>query len=175
LRSELALARPRLSDAPAIVALARRTSLDENSSYAYLLMCRDFDETCVVARDRDDDRVVGFVTGFRRPSSPDTVFVWQIATAEDVRGRGVARAMLDELLERTGAEALEATVTETNTVSFALFRATARAHGWRCSEEVLFDSSHFPCGEGHETEVLVRLAAPAERSTSRPRQEERHP
>ena len=77
---------------------ATREVLDLNSSYAYLLWCRDFGRPPSVAE--HDGRVGGFVTGFVRPEDPRRVFVWQVAVDEALRGRGVAAAMLNDLLDR---------------------------------------------------------------------------
>ncbi|MDX5310866.1 MAG: GNAT family N-acetyltransferase, partial [Rhodococcus sp. (in: high G+C Gram-positive bacteria)] len=73
--------------------------LDVNSSYAYVLWCRDFAATSVVAT-AGDHEAVGFVSGYRRPEAPDTLFVWQVAVDQDQRGRGVAGRMLDSLWDR---------------------------------------------------------------------------
>src|SRR6187397_2567124 len=54
--------------------------LDVNSSYSYVLWCRDFSATSIVAEDAG--RVVGFVTGYIRQDAPDTLFVWQVAVDE---------------------------------------------------------------------------------------------
>src|SRR5690606_40282301 len=76
LGEDITITRPQVSDGVACWRLAEATGvLDVNSRYAYLLWCRDFAATSVVAR-RDDD-VVGFVTGFRRPDEPSTLVVWR--------------------------------------------------------------------------------------------------
>jgi L-2,4-diaminobutyric acid acetyltransferase len=60
------IAEPVLADGPHLWRLARDSRvLDLNSSYAYLLWCRDFAATSVVAK--VDGNVVGFVTGYVRP------------------------------------------------------------------------------------------------------------
>ena len=57
---------PATNDAAQIWQLVRETVvLDANSAYLYLLLCRDFSGSCLVAR--QDGRVVGFVTGYRLP------------------------------------------------------------------------------------------------------------
>lgn len=57
--------------------------LDLNASYAYVLWCRDFAGTSVVATVNGE--VVGFVTGYRRPKQPATLMVWQVAVDEQLR------------------------------------------------------------------------------------------
>ncbi|MGB7362632.1 MAG: GNAT family N-acetyltransferase, partial [Rhodococcus sp. (in: high G+C Gram-positive bacteria)] len=70
---------PRAGDGIRLWEIARDSQvLDVNSSYSYVLWCRDFSDTTVVAVDADD-KPVGFVTGYLRPDSTDTIFVWQVA------------------------------------------------------------------------------------------------
>lgn len=134
-------------------ALAGECGLDLNSPYAYVMWGRYHQETTVVAE--DEAGVAGFVLAFRVPRDPDTVFVWQIAVAGDRRGRGIGGALLDELVDRTGARCVEATVTPSNAASAAMFRALAARHGTTAAEEPCFAEHHFPAG--HEAEVLFRI------------------
>jgi L-2,4-diaminobutyric acid acetyltransferase len=147
----------RLEDGPALWALARANGLDENSPYAYLLWSEYFRDTTVVAAD-GGDRPVGFVMAFLRPDEPETVFVWQVGVAAVHRGRGIAGRLLDVLFERTGARAVEATVTPTNTASQTLFRRFGERHGLRVSVEPLFAEELFPAG--CEAEHRFRIGPP---------------
>lgn len=137
-------------------------TLDLNSPYAYLLWCRDFADTSVVALG-DDGRPCGFVTGYLRPARPDTLFVWQIAVDAPYRGRGLARRMLDELA--SDREYVEATIAPGNAASTGLFESFARDHGRALTRCPLFDEELFP--DGHEPEVLFRLG-PRPRPVGRP-------
>ena len=133
--------------------------LDLNSSYSYLLWCRDYAGTSVVARDATGSPV-GFVTGYLRPTAPRTLLIWQVAVDHGQRGRGLAAAMLDALAARTrrrlGVELVETTVTPDNTASDRLFTSFARRHQAPLKREVLFDSVVFP-EQGHAPEVLYRI------------------
>ncbi|MCF6523341.1 diaminobutyrate acetyltransferase [Streptomyces sp. JJ36] len=156
----LKLDAPRLEDGAAIWRIARDSkTLDLNSSYSYLLWCRDFADTSVVARDAAGEPV-GFVTGYLRPQSPLTLVVWQVAVDEAQRGRGLAAAMLDGLTLRVaedlGIDGIETTITPDNTPSNRLFTSYAERHGAALEREVLFDAGVFP-EEGHEPEVLYRI------------------
>lgn len=156
----LKLDTPRLEDGAAIWRIARDSrTLDLNSSYSYLLWCRDFADTSVVARDSGGDPV-GFVTGYLRPRRPETLVVWQVAVDEAQRGRGLAAAMLDGLTARAaeslGIHGIETTITPDNTASNRLFSRYAERHDAPLEREVLFDSGVFP-DEGHEPEVLYRI------------------
>ena len=145
---------PTASDGPAMWDLARASGLDENSPYAYVMWGEYHAGTSVVAVDDDGD-LVGFVMGFRVPAAPETVFVWQVATSEACRGQGIGARLLDSLVERTGAEAVEATVTPGNDPSAALFRGLGKRHGKRVEETPLFAEDLFP-GD-HEAEVRFRI------------------
>jgi len=129
-------------------------TLDVNTSYAYLLWCRDFADTSVIAE--LDGAPVGFVTGYLRPDAPGTLMVWQVAVAEAARGHGLASRMLEELVSRTSAEAVETTITADNEASIALFTGLARRHGAGHEVTPLFTERMYP--DGHDTEFLHRIA-----------------
>jgi L-2,4-diaminobutyric acid acetyltransferase len=149
---------PTVDDGAAMWRIARDSRiLDLNSSYSYLLWCRDFARTSVVAR--ADGTPVGFVTGYVRPERPRTLVVWQVAVDHDHRGRGLAAAMLDALTARTrgdlGVDRVETTITPGNTASHRLFTAFGRRHEAGVERDVLFTGAQFP--DGHDTEVLYRI------------------
>ena len=158
--AELQIDRPNVADGAALWRIARDSKvLDLNSSYSYLLWCRDFAATSAVARD-GQGKPVGFVTGYLRPDRPRTLLVWQVAVDETHRGRGLAGALLDALVARASAEhritAVETTITPGNTASERLFDAFAERHGAALEREVLFPTSLFPDGP-HDPEVLYRI------------------
>lgn len=147
--------RPDLRDGAVLWRMARDSgSLDLNSPYAYLLWCDQFAETSIVAE--VDGSPAGFLIGFRPPGREHVLFVWQVAVAPERRGLGLAGRMLDTLVERLGARAVEASVTPSNTASRKLFQAFARRAGCTCSEAPYLDPDHFP-DHGHESEVLFRI------------------
>lgn len=130
--------------------------LELNQSYAYILMCQHFGNTCLVAE--TDEKMVGFVLAYVPPRQPDTVFVWQIGVARDVRGRGVGLHLLRHLLALDGCrnvQYVEASVTPSNKPSQNLFRAFARKWGVSCRKLPFFPSEFFP--EDHEPEYLYRM------------------
>ncbi|GGV25211.1 L-2,4-diaminobutyric acid acetyltransferase [Actinomadura cremea] len=155
---DVRLQEPSLTDGPEMWRLARDSKvLDVNSPYSYTLWCRDFADTSVVASDAGVP--CGFITGYTRPSSTDTFFVWQVAVDHDHRGQGLARRMLDDLADRLagrGHRYMEATVTPDNAASTAMFESFARARGCDLVRSPLFGAEHFPEG-GHEPEVLFRI------------------
>ncbi|AWT42359.1 MULTISPECIES: diaminobutyrate acetyltransferase [Streptomyces] len=158
--ADLLIDRPSVADGSALWRIARDSeALDLNSSYSYLLWCRDFAGTSAVAR-REDGQPIGFVTGYVRPERPHTLLVWQVAVDSAYRGRGLAAALLDGLTARLAAERaiteVETTITPGNTASERLFTSFAARHGATVEREVLFDAGLFPDGP-HDPEVLYRI------------------
>ena len=157
LTDDVSIERPGVDDGAALWRIARDSgSLDLNSSYAYLLWCRDFADTSVVARRRG--AVVGFISGYLRPAAPRTVVVWQVAVDSSCRGKGVAARMLDGLVNRLapmGVRYLETTVTADNTASNRLFSSFAARHGADMDRAELFGRADFP--DGHDPEFLYRI------------------
>lgn len=132
--------------------------LDLNSCYAYLLLCRDFSRTSVVAE--DGGRVVGFISAYRPPHAGDVVFVWQVAVHASQRGRRLAARMLHEIVSREackGVRFLETTVTPSNEPSRALFRSFARDLSAELVEEQGFTADMFGDSGSHEEERLLRI------------------
>ena len=145
---------PQIADGVRLWQLAKDSQvLDVNSSYSYLLWCRDFSDTTIVAESAGD--VVGFVSGFMRPQSPTTLFVWQVAVDRAQRGRGLGVAMLNRLLDTTAAHTLETTISPDNTASIAMFTALARRRDTSISKQTLFSADNFP--DSHQPEDLYTV------------------
>lgn len=134
-------------------------ALDLNSPYAYLLAGHHFGSTSVVAESPDGE-VVGFVMAYPPPTAAHQVFVWQVAVDPSQRGTGIARRMLDQVIdlavEAHGVTTMTATVTPSNEASRRLFRSVARDRGAEYSEQPCFDAELFP-GEGHEPEHEILI------------------
>ncbi|MEU9189175.1 diaminobutyrate acetyltransferase [Streptomyces sp. NPDC048484] len=157
---ELRIDRPHVDDGAALWRIAKDSgTLDLNSSYSYLLWCRDFAGTSAVARTADGEPVA-FVTGYFRPERPHTLLVWQVAVDAAQRGRGLAAALLDGLTLRVAGQSeltcMETTISPGNTASERLFTSYAARHGATVEREVLFDTGQFPDGP-HDPEVLYRI------------------
>ncbi|MEU1126367.1 diaminobutyrate acetyltransferase [Streptomyces sp. NPDC005899] len=150
---------PTVEDGAAAWRIARDSRvLDVNSSYSYVLWCRDFAATSVVARDERGD-VVAFATGYMRPELPGTLVIWQIAVDANRRGRGLAASMLDHLAARLVSRGvlrhLETTISSGNKASHRLFTSFADRHGAALERELLFPAHLFP--DAHEPEHLYRI------------------
>ncbi len=145
-------------DGSDIESLVRRCEgLDANSAYAYVMICDEFRDSCVVARDAHGS-LLGFVTGFHRPRDPSCLFLWQIGVDPDHRGRGLAHALLRRFVELARTEstvALETTVSPDNGASLALFASYARSIG-----STLVGVGGYPAdwlGDGHADEDRYRI------------------
>lgn len=131
-------------------------ALETNTAYCYVLLADHFRDTCIVAE--RNGRIVGMVAAFVSPKSPDTVFVWQVGVAASERGRGLAKRMIVDLLERPALAHLpylEATVAPSNGASAALFKSVAHAFGTRLEIEAGYAEQDFP--DGHEAERKFRI------------------
>jgi len=169
----LSIRKPTVADASHIWKLVSDSGvLDENSCYLYMLLCRDFAETCVVAE--ADSRIVGFVTAYRPPATPDVLFVWQVGVCPSMRRRGLALRMLQDLATRCPVSRhsyIEATVAPSNLASRKLFHSLAKHLGVELTECEGFSASDFLFGD-HESEPLLRLGpldgskAPADSTSS---------
>ncbi|HUF81402.1 MAG TPA: diaminobutyrate acetyltransferase [Burkholderiales bacterium] len=158
MEKRVAIGSPRVRDGADIHRLvAACEPLDLNSTYAYLLLCEHFPETCV--RAEDHGRTVGFVSAYRPPKREDVIFVWQVAVAAELRGQGLARRMLRELLARpavAGCRYMETTVSPSNGPSLRLFHRLARELGAPLAQQALFHEEDFG-SERHESETLIRI------------------
>ncbi len=152
------LIRPPVADDgyPIYTLIKNSPPLDLNSAYLYLLQSTYFSQTCAVAE--VNEAVAGFLSGFIKPTAPDTFFLWQVAVGENLRGQGMARKLLNWILEQPACREvryLETTITPDNAASWALFQAFARDRQAPLNDEVLFSKQQL--GGSHEPEVLVRI------------------
>lgn len=130
--------------------------LEQNSAYAYLLLCTHFRESCVVVE--QDGELIGCVLAYIPPPTPDCVFVWQVGVAPAARGRGLASEMLDAVLKLpacNNVRYLTASVAADNRASRALFTGFARRHGVALVEQEFLPAGCFP--EPHAAEPLLKI------------------
>lgn len=156
--SQLLFREPGIADGASLHRLIQVCPpLDLNSPYAYLLLCAHHARTCVVAESTDG--IAGFISSYRLPDAPETLFVWQVAVAPMARGQGLAGQMLRHLLTRpqmADCNWLETTVTPSNQASMNLFAALAAELGLRSEKRVFFSTEDFG-DQGHEAEMLIRM------------------
>lgn len=156
----LSLRAPTREDGAAVHRLIEACPpLDTNSMYCNLLQCDHFADTCVLAERYGEP--VGWISAYRPPAEPHTLFVWQVAVAEAARGLGLGRRMLTHLLARPAAEGvshLKTTITADNPASWGLFRRFAEGLGAPLGHAPHFRrEAHF--GGAHATEHMVTIGA----------------
>jgi L-2,4-diaminobutyric acid acetyltransferase len=158
-QDEIHIRKPLASDGYDIHQLiANSPPLDLNSVYSYYLLSDHFTDSCVVAESRG--KVVGFLSAYRIPQRPQTLFVWQVVVNRALRGKRIAWRMLESLLQRyqDGEIGLvEATVNPGNAASRGLFERLAAVQGSTLQEECFLEATAFGPGGNHESEILLRV------------------
>jgi len=153
----LCFRKPQVEDGPSIWNLVKDSTLDLNSTYSYLMMCRYFADTCIIAE--QEKEIVGFVNAFLEPDAKNTLFVWQVAVVKSQRGKGLAANLIKRLLQAEACKDVcfvEATVSPSNLPSSSLFCGLARDLDTRCEISECFSADLFPGGK-HEEELLYRI------------------
>ncbi len=150
--------KPSSEDGAEVWKLVKNTRiLDLNSSYSYLMWCSHFSETSVIVEENKE--IIGFISGFIKPTSPNQLFIWQVAVAESARGKGLASKMLHHLLSRESCaniNYIETTVSPSNIPSQKLFHGLARDLGSEIHVSTGFTENDFP-EQGHEDEWLHQI------------------
>lgn len=156
--NDIQLRNPQLEDGKAVYDLIRSSPpLDLNSAYNYFLLCSHFADTCVIGE--SGGRIVSFLSAYRLPRAPETLFIWQVAVDGSMRGKRMAGRMLDELLSRpacSGVKYLETTVSPSNAASKRVFEKFAKENSAAWHEEVFLSREQFG-GEDHEEEILFQI------------------
>jgi len=138
---EVGLRKPTSEDGPAVSALVGACPpLDENSRYCNLLQCTDFADTCVLAE--ANNQPVGWVSGYKPPREPATLFIWQVAVHPSARGLSLGKRMILDILRRrtcTTVEKLKTTVTPENEASRGMFQSIAQALDASMQEQIRFE------------------------------------
>lgn len=152
---------PRLEDGARIHRMVLEAgTLDVNSAYLYFLLADHFRDTCVIAQ--SDTEFCGFLTAYRLPRDPGTLFMWQIAVHPDWRGKGIASGLLDEVTQRPWFDAIrrvELTISPDNTASQALFRRWAAKLNRPLAVSPYLSSELLNSGQntGHQPEDLYSI------------------
>lgn len=149
---------PSAEDGPAIWRMIEGSgALDTNSLYCNLLQCTDFAGTCVLVE--QGGAPLGWMSAYVPPTRPDTLFVWQVCTAPEARGQGLARRMIRSVLARPACRDLrhvECTITRANAPSWGLFRSLARDLCAPIQSELHF-SRETHLGGRHDSEMRVTI------------------
>lgn len=167
----VSLRKPQAADGAAIHRLiAACPPLDVNSLYCNLLQASHFADCCILAEEAGGPGgIVGWVSGYRLPADPRTLFVWQVAVDPVVRGKGLGRRLLTALLARPGLgdiTTIATTITPSNRASWVLFQGFADSQGAPLRHDAHFDRQRHLDG-AHESEHLVTIGPlPTVRATA---------
>jgi L-2,4-diaminobutyric acid acetyltransferase len=131
--------------------------IDPNSTYCNLLQCTHFANTSVIAEKAGG--VVGFISAYFIPDSPDTLFIWQVAVSEKARGNGLALQMIQHIVKRNYVDKIRfitTTITAANHASWSLFHKVATNYDTDLQQQLYFDKDqHF--NALHDSEILVTI------------------
>ncbi len=148
--------------------VAASPPLDRNSMYCNLLQCTHFADTCILAE--QGERLLGWISAYRPPAEPSTLFVWQVAVHADARGTGLAGKLLMALLGRAAERPVrfvKTTVTPDNDASRALFRSVARRANAPLREQPGFEKeTHFRGRHDSERLIVIGPIPEAQRRIS---------
>ncbi|MEA3487694.1 MAG: diaminobutyrate acetyltransferase [Euryarchaeota archaeon] len=157
-QNKLVFRKPEVKDVTKIHALIRACKpLALNSVYSYLILSQHFADTCVVAEEKGE--IIAFLSGYRLPSDSKVFFAWQVAVDGQVRGGGIGKRLLCEVLQRRvchDCHFIETTITLSNTASWHMFRSIARDLEAHCEEKEYFSNVLFG-EENCETEYQLRI------------------
>jgi L-2,4-diaminobutyric acid acetyltransferase len=149
--------KPKKEFAKKIYKLVEDTKiLDLNSEYLYLLQTTHFKESCSIAL--CEENIVGFVSGYRLPNKPDTLFVWQVAIDENFRGMGLAAKLIANTLKRkinSDIKYIHTTVSPSNKSSIKMFTKLANYLKTEIKSKQFFEKEDFV--DQHEEENLYEI------------------
>jgi len=152
---KIKIRKPIKTDGKEIYNLVKDTKvLDLNSEYLYLLQSTYFSDTSAVAI--DDGKVIGFVSAFIEPKKQTDLFIWQVAVDEKYRGKGVAKDIIEYLLEQQNdIQYINATISPSNTSSEKLFLKVSKSLQTNIELEKIYDVNDF--NHAHEDEILYKI------------------
>ncbi len=154
---DLSISPPLASDGAAVHALVGRCPpLDRNSLYCNLLQCTHFAATCALAR--HNGKACGFVSAYIPPAQPEVLFVWQVAVDASMRGTGLARRLIHDILARPSCHevtTIHTTVTRSNQASRAMFAKLAASLATDLNITAAFDRHLHLAGNSESEELLA--------------------
>lgn len=113
------------------------------AAYLYWMLGAYFPSTCLVAE--EDGRICGYI-GALPSAEKEMVFIWQIAVAKAIRGRGVAKSLLCSVLQRArgmGFSKIEIAISEENTACIRLLQSAAAEIGYHIEEAGTYADEQF--------------------------------
>lgn len=148
---------PTQSDGKQMWKIAKDTDvLDLNSSYSYNLIATHFNQTSAIGY--LNHQPIGFLSAYFIPTSPQTLFIWQIGVSPMYQGRRVAFAMIQDVLNREVCQnvtLINTTIAPSNIASQKLFQKIAQLLITDFKRSSYFSRMDFP--NSHEQEDLITI------------------
>lgn len=154
----LNIQKPDITDGKEIWKLIKRTgNLDLNSEYCYFMLSDLFREHCAVVKSPDENDILGYVSCIPRQNDSQTLFVWQVCTDPRIQKRGMAKKMIQFVIENQSEKVayIEATISDDNAGSQALFSSLAKSYQAEIKKELYIDARDF--NNSHESEYIYRI------------------
>jgi L-2,4-diaminobutyric acid acetyltransferase len=153
----LVYSHPKAADGTLMWDLVKNNEdLDLNSSYSYFLVSKLHSKRCIIAIDKENNRMAGFIMGFVFSDNPETYFIWQISVAKEYRGQGIGSTLINKLLTTNeDVRYIKGTVSKENYYYQNLLKKVALIHDSWYSIKESFEDDDFP--DGHEKEQLISI------------------
>lgn len=155
---KVTIRKPQIHDGKEIWKLIGRIgNLDLNSEYCYFMLSDLFSNQCAVVVDENSQELLGFALCFIRPEKKDILFVWQIGVDQKAQGNGLAKQMVNFIVDNQDHKIsyIQATVTEDNNSSKALFSSIANSYKTDITKKVYIDAKNF--NNNHQTEYIYNI------------------
>lgn len=154
MNSSFLLRKPDKNDSKEIFQLIKSVgTLDLNSQYLYLLQTTHFQNTCSVAI--YNEKIVGFVSGYIIPDDKETLFIWQVAVSNEVRGQNLAMKIILDIFNKNNTsnniKYILSTVSPSNKASQRVFEKIANKLNTKIENKTLFSIDDF--FDVHEEEI----------------------
>lgn len=154
MNSSFLLKKPDKNDSKEIFQLIKSVgTLDLNSQYLYLLQTTHFQNTCSVAI--YNKKIVGFVSGYIIPDDKETLFIWQVAISNEVRGQNLAMKIILDIFNKNNTsnniKYILSTVSPSNKASQRVFEKIANKLNTKIENKTLFSIDDF--FDAHEEEI----------------------
>jgi L-2,4-diaminobutyric acid acetyltransferase len=154
MNSSFLLRKPDKNDSKEIFQLIKSVgTLDLNSQYLYLLQTTHFQNTCSVAI--YNEKIVGFVSGYIIPDDKETLFIWQVAVSNEVRGQNLAMKIILDIFNKNNTsnniKYILSTVSPSNKASQRVFEKIANKLNTKIENKTLFSIDDF--FDAHEEEI----------------------
>lgn len=154
MNSSFLLRKPDKNDSKEIFQLIKSVgTLDLNSQYLYLLQTTHFQNTCSVAI--YNKKIVGFVSGYIIPDDKETLFIWQVAVSNEVRGQNLAMKIILDIFNKNNTsnniKYILSTVSQSNKASQRVFEKIANKLNTKIENKTLFSIDDF--FDAHEEEI----------------------